>query len=504
MNTLKTSHTFIRILPGTLWGMAILFLLAGTLHGASDDFFVHQQIDVSGTILGTLEADFSGDGNIDIVLLAADQSGRRTLESYIQRESGRFPPSPGQTLDMPSSISKMQSLDIDNDGRMELYFLDGNGLWQYTHNGDEFSERPKALISIPTMFGGGIEGRLLSQDCIYFISGRPVAFIPVTNGYSLWEYTEGKFKARGLLSFSHLLSAIDRPVKLFSGHSLEQQEWYRINIPAIVIADSNGDDLDDIYLMWFDRLALFAADEQGQFSSENSLRFRFQDPAAGNLCQSRLVDFDRDGRLDVVCSRSAGGISGARTDINFFHSTQIRRRDRTGNYAVSLTDACGNLLIDDFDGSGRPELVVPAVELGIMSTVKKMITKKTDLHILIYPIDNLGRPAQEPMVRKKISCRLDFESADPTADIRINWTGDYDGDGRNDLVVADGGGQLVFYRGAAENYLESKADLVLDISDPDEIRPVHLNSDGQTDLVIIHKQVEGTTRLTLLVTNRIG
>jgi hypothetical protein len=217
-----------------------------------------------------------------------------------------------------------------------------------------------------------------------------------------------------------------------------------------------------------------------------------------------LVDYNLDGRLDVVCSRSLGGISGALTEVNFFHSTHLRRRDRTESYSISLTDACGNLIVGDFNNNGSPELIVPAIELGIMSTVKKMITKKTDFHILIYPIDNLGRPAREPEIRKKVSCRLDFESADPTSSIRINWSGDYDGDGLPDLVVADGGGQLLFLRGNVDEYLEDKAELVLDLLNPSQIRPVHLNNDGCHDLVIIHKPEEGITRLTLLVTNRIG
>lgn len=504
MNTLNTNKIAKWLKSAVFSATIIVLLFPGVIYGAGDDFFLRQDIDISGTILGAREADLDGDGRTDLILLVSDPSGVRTLRSYIQRESGRFPPTAGQILEISSSANMVQCLDLDDNGRMELYYIDNQGMWSYVYNGDEFAGTPKAAISIPTLFVGGIEGGLLSQPCIHTLSGRAVAFIPVANGYSLWEYNDDKFRNIGMLNVPHLLVTSPRPVKLFSGLNHDPQECFQINIPAVVIGDQNGDERDDIYLIWSDRISILTQLEDGRFDSQNMIHFHFQDPQEGNLCQARLIDFDRDGRLDVVCSRSGGGISGAQTDINFFHSTQIRRQDRAESYTISLTDVCGNLMLDDFDGNGSQELVVPAVELGIMSTVKKMITKKTDFHILVYPIDNLGRPANEPKVRKKISCSLDFENADPTALIRIDWTGDYDGDGMADLVVADGAGQLLFYRGTAEEYLENKANLVLDMDSPDEIRPVHLNNDGRSDLLIIHKQLEGIMRLTLLVTNSVG
>jgi hypothetical protein len=504
MNIAKIGHVISGIIAILFPVIAVLLVFSRTASGAGDDFFTRQQFDLPGTVLGAREADFNGDGKTDIVFLVDEPSGRRALYSFIQREAGRFPPVAGQILEVSPSMDLVQCLDLDGNGKAELYYVDRDGLWQYLHDGEQFSERAKSMITVPTLLAAAIEGRLLSQDCIYTLSGRPVAFVPVASGYSLWEYSQGKFKNIGTLTFSHLFSAAERPVKLFSDPSQESQGWFEVSIPAIVIGDSNGDDLDDVYLIWPDRLAIIPQNAAGRFDNAAGSVFRFQDRVEGNLCQATLVDFDRDGRLDVVCSHSAGGISGAETVINFFHSTQIRRRDRTENYSVKLTDACGNLIIEDKDGDGAPELIVPAVELGIMSTVKKMVTKKTDFHILIYPIDNLGRPAQDPKVRLKVSCRLDFEDADPTAHIRINWAGDYDGDGFDDLVVADGGGKLMFYQGEAEDYLQSRAELVLDMDEPDEIRPVQLNGDGRTDLIIIHAPADNATRITLLVTNRIG
>ncbi len=469
-----------------------------TSYAARDDFFLRQRIDVAGTILGFRAADFNGDGKTDIALLVAEPSDRRVLQVYLQRESDRFPPSPGQSLTLSSSVNMIQSLDIDGDGRAELFTIDHDGLRQYNHDGKSFIDKPKAQVPGSTVFTGAIEGGILPDEFIHNISDRWIVFLPIDEGFLLWEYRQGEFQQLGKINFPHVIYKNDRPVKYLGNPMCV----FAMTLPKIVIDEREGK--SDIYLIWPDRLAIFPAAENGRFDNGESVHFRFQEAAAGNFCQSRLVDFDLDGRLDLVCSQSTGGISGAHTDIKLFGSDRFRHANITESHKIALTDVCGNLMIDNFDRVGGLELVVPAIELGTMSAVKMMITKNIDCHLLIYPIDNLGRPAREPKVRRKMTCRLDFEKADPTEDIRIDWSGDYDGDGLPDLVLADGGGKLMFYRGSSEEYLEDKAEIVLDISGPDIVHPVHLNADGRSDLIIIQQPGRQSARLTLLVTNRIS
>jgi hypothetical protein len=475
------------------WGSAAL--------GAEDNIFLRQTIDVSGTVLGTRQADINGDGLTDLIVFSDDPSGRRLMLPYIQRSTGRFPPGSGPAAELSPTANMAQVMDLDGDGRSEIYIVDQTGMWRYKYEGEAFSD-PRQVIDFPTILVGTIRNGLLAQECIRTVSNHPTVFLPTMNGYTLWRFTAGKFKRTATLPFSHYMSVGERPVKLFGRVDRHTQARFEISTPAIMIGHSNADDLEDIYLVWSDRMKVFTQNEDGTFGSTSDM-FRFQESTEGNLCQARMVDYDRDGRLDIVCSQSQGGISGASTSINFYHSSQIRRRDNTRNNEVTLSDACGNLMIDDFNGGGGLELVVPAIELGIMSTVKKMITKKTDVHILIYPIDNLGRPSEEPRVRKKISCRLDFENSDPTADIRIDWSGDYNGDGLKDLVMADGNGELLFWSGDAENYIENDESLSLEMSRPDVLLPTRLNGDAQSDLIVIHKGYGGSTRITMLLTNPI-
>lgn len=475
----------------------LLIILAHSIaHSAGDDFFLEQSFELPGVILGHQVADFNGDGRADIALLTSESNAKRIVQVYLQRDADRFPPTVSQRFELPPTVDMFQAADLDNDGRAEIYVIDYDGLHQYKHDGNKFSPQVKSQAPGPTLFTGGIEGGILTDRFIHSISGRWVVFMPTAEGLLLWNYDDGKFNLREKINFPHVVYRGERSIKHFGNYPLV----YSMRLPRIVIEQRLDRAL--IYLVWPDRITVFSEDDEGKFRVGTEI-FRFQNASPGNLCQSQLVDFDLDNRLDLVCCQSRGGISGASTEINFFGSDRISNLSAVPTHTINLTDACGNLMVDNFDRTGGMELAVPAIELGTMSTVKMMISKKTDFHVLIYPIDNLGRPAKEPLVRRKLSCRLNFDLANPLEDIRIDWSGDYNGDGMPDLVLADGGGQLMFYRGIAEEYLESKAEQVLDLVAPDNMYSVDLNDDGRSDLIVIHKPDRESTRLTLLITNRI-
>lgn len=481
--------------------LVVAAAFAGHLTGlaADDDFFSRQEIDLPGLVLGSRVGDCNGDGKTDVILIVDEPSGQRAAKVYLQREAGRFPPSASQTLALPPSTNLVQAIDLDGDNRAELVTVDHSGLWMYRDDGQQLLPQSQPAVAVSTVFTGGIERGILPQEFIRIIAGRPVALLPVPEGFSLWEFRQGRFQAAGQIGVNHMVFQDERPVKQFGNHS----GGFAMSLPEITIGDANGDQREDIYLLWPDRLAVFNQNASGAFDNPPKVSVRFQQ-TAGDFCQALLADINRDGRQDLICSRSLGGVSGAHTEIDLYGADLVAQGNLAGGQHVTLTDACGNLMVDNIDRTGGLELIVPAIELGIMSTVKTMITGKTDFYLLIYPIDNLGRPAKEPAVRRKLSCRPSFDQANPTSSIRVDLSGDYDGDGLPDVAFADGNGQLFFYRGTPGEYIQTKASLVLDMSDPDRLQAVSLNGDGRSDLIIIHKANAGNCRVTLLVTARIN
>ncbi|MCK5127265.1 MAG: VCBS repeat-containing protein [candidate division Zixibacteria bacterium] len=476
----------------------LLLTLSVVSQAADDDIFSSQQISVSGEIFGIQNADFNGDSLNDIALVIGEPSGERTLNIFLQRETGRFPPTISQRIILSHTVNMIQAADLDGNGKSEILVVNHQGVLLYSHDGEKFNDNPRMVINHPTIFTGGIKGSILKQKFLYMISGRLIAFVPVVDGFELFGYENNHFAPVSQLGFSHAVYSAPNPVKLF----IEKQTIFSTIMPEVVISDYNKDDLADVYVLWPTRLEIFPQNIRHEFSPTDKLTFNFSKYSRDNLCQSQLVDFDRDGILDLICIHSVGGLSEALTEVRFFGASQILNNDKLERHLINLTDVCGNLIVGDFDGVGGPELVVTAIELGILTTVKNMISKKADFYFLVYPIDNLGRPAKEPKVRRKVTCRLDFEKADPTGDFCVNWSGDYNKDGFLDLVTADGE-KMMFYRGVAEEYTEKKAGLVLDIAAVDHIITAQLNNDGNTDLIVIHKPGADSHKITLLVTNRI-
>lgn len=483
-----------------LWVMAGLFLVGTvSVFAAGDDFFSRQDIDVTGQVLGCRVGDCNGDGKSDVILIVDENNGQRVAKVYLQREGDRFPPTAGQTLPLSASTNLVQMADLDGDGRAEVVTVDRQGLWIYRSDGQQLLPSTQPAAAAATIFAGGIERSILPQEFIRVVGGRPLALVPTAEGFSVWEYRQGKFQALGQIGVNHMVFQDERPAKQFGN----QAGGFGMSLPEVSAGDANGDQRDDLYLLWPDRLAIFLQNGSGGFDNPPKTFLRFQ-KTEGDFCQAQLADFDRDGRQDLICSRSLGGVSGAHTEIDFYPADRLLQGNAEGSQHVTLTDACGNLLVDNLDRTGGLELIVPAIELGIMSTVKTMITGKTDFHLLVYPIDNLGRPAKEPAVRRKLSCRPSFDQANPTASIRVELSGDYDGDGLPDVAFADGDGQLSFYRGVPGEYIQTKASLVLDMPDPDRLQVASLNGDGRSDLVVIHRANAGSCRVTLLVTARIS
>ena len=110
--------------------------------------------------------------------------------------------------------------------------------------------------------------------------------------------------------------------------------------------------------------------------------------------ESVLADCNRDGKLDVIVSNTAGGITNTETNI------KISLADPNGGISsiptreITLSDSHCNLMIGDFNMDGRHDMAVPAVELGALAATKMFLMKKADLHLLIYPLVN-GLPDDE-------------------------------------------------------------------------------------------------------------
>jgi hypothetical protein len=480
--------------------MLTIFMPVVSVFGADQNMFDVYNLEISGTIYGFLTEDFNGDGLGDIATIYAPQSdySTRYIGLYIYHEISGFQVRPDYLEQLPSSAAQFDAADYDDDGRAEIIFIDGDGVSSVSFNTNSGLEEPRRLIRRQTIYTYPLfEGVLTRPFALDINNSKGLEFIiPSARGYSVYERSEqGTYELLNNLKAPIFGRSLKKEVGEFtsmSGFNLV------FNVPEIVVTDGNLDGYNDIYFLWNKRACTFFQDESGNFASTPEVSVDFFAPRESGFLQSKLMDFSGDRRPDLVAIKTSGGITNAETVIRCYRADVNGKLESRFCREIRLSDSHCNLILGDYNKDGSPELSLSAVELGALAMTKVFLMKKADLHLLIYPFNN-GLPVDEPMRRIKYEFRFNFEDDQPTEEVLIDWSEDFNGDNICDLVFSDGMGKLKLYWGDDKNFLSKKTDLEMAVDNVAAIYPLHLGAQSHSDMIIEHEATGNYGRLTALV-----
>ena len=136
--------------------------------------------------------------------------------------------------------------------------------------------------------------------------------------------------------------------------------------------------------------------------------------------------------------------------------------------------------------------------MGTFAATKIFLTKKTDMHLLIYTM-NANHISNEPNKRLRYEFKFNFADMNPVSEVSFNWLGNYNSDRLLDAVFCDGNGRVLFYWGHQTEYLSKSPDLEIPLDHPSQVFPVNLNDDNFSDLIIEHNLGGRYDRLSLLI-----
>ncbi len=142
-------------------------------------------------------------------------------------------------------------------------------------------------------------------------------------------------------------------------------------------------------------------------------------------------------------------------------------------------------------------LVSPGVEVGLRTIIGALFTKSVTMQIAIYAPDVSGVIPGDPNTTVKTKISFDFGSG--RAELPTIAFGDFDGDGRNDLLLKRKGSQVVWRRNIGDGVFESDG-RELDIAGPaDGTAMIAVDLDGdERDEVVARYSIadgEGSDRL---------
>ncbi len=196
---------------------------------------------------------------------------------------------------------------------------------------------------------------------------------------------------------------------------------------------------------------------------------------------AHATDMNGDGLADLMITHVTGGITDAGTMATF----HINRGDQWNldkpDQKLELSDR-GSLTLLDLDGDRRPELVQMTTPFSIMEIIEALATRSIDGNLAIFRAAS-DRPFEdEPWSTGKLSIPFSFETFAPVGFLP-SWQADLNGDGHLDMVTSGSGDRLEIYLGGPEYRYEDRVARQR-VGNSGKLTSGDFDGDGRTDLLI--------------------
>ncbi len=482
------------MIPATRLALLVILPLLLTTVGDPGPFVV---IDFGpqGHVTRTDFVDLDGDGRSEILRF----DGRR-LNLYALSASGRYDPAKPNRVDLPAQALFFDIGQVDdNPDTQEIATVTPQGVVAVIFAPGGFESTERLILPARSLVIAPEEGNLRRRDFLCDLDGDGLVdvVLPTAQGFALWFQREsapgkpGKWNPEpDQVISSPLVASLTVKPGLLGG--IEG----KIGVPEFIVRDFTGDGRADFAIDDGQTLRIHAAKEGRGFAAEPDpvLDLTVLAGPDGEIPRFKLANVNSDGLPDLIITRRREGV----TDIHLFGKPLT-----TPPFRIKLPGWSFSPSLADLNGDGMLDLIVPSTpEIGVSTAMSVMMTGALTVtnHIFLNTGD-IDQPfAKEPDEARDLRVKMRLY-VDLTGSIRaahsvlVDVQGDFNSDGRKDLVYLAGSDEILIFPGREEEVFADSAARTVKIPDTNAYEDLgtvvrDLNGDGRIDLAIICRSAD--------------
>lgn len=281
--------------------------------------------------------------------------------------------------------------------------------------------------------------------------------------------------------------------RMFQEHQSLRAFYY---MPQLSVADFDGDGKKDLVAVVRSKISIHKQQADGNFSvnPDQVVTLNLPRPAPKEGKKQRgepnppnliIDDFNLDGKMDVVASQLYGSISDlkSQTFIYYGHTGSLLKKRH--DQLIERNQAASFALIRDIDGDHTLDLIIPYINIDLLSVAQMIVTSSATVNFAMYTIPRGKIYPKQPTGVDTTNIKFNMREMAVEGGVP-NVDGDFNGDGKNDAVVGKNMTELHVQLGHGKGVFEDKPWAVIPVPSP--LFPVvnDLNGDRLADVVVTY------------------